>query len=316
MNKAGFLKALSDNPEPFTTGFSPLAAMMRNLFLRKPSLWPRFHVTVAKSLEGRKKAEVIELEVPMSDSMKEIQNAILECVEVSISELRKAGTGIELDDWTLDSALHKSFDVIVRRQLDPIWHRVSYRTRQIVNDLTVLRSILQYASLYSCTGDTDFYPVHFLPMMRSLSINILILFLRHISHHRGPIVKTSRLGFSWTQQTSFSKMRNEESILGSRSKVMRKLRRRLYQTPSGLFWKTSRNGRSLRRFSMKSNVMLTSTLLSRMTRMGRSSSCALTRLHVVSFGNMCRTCMFVHCSRTTQMTWKKRMPSRNHQRHL
>ena len=118
--------------------------MMHNLFLRKPSLWPRFHVTVAKSLEGHKKAEVIELEVPLTDSMRDIQNAILECVEVSVGELKKAGTGLELDDWTLDSALHRSFDVIVRRHLDPILHRVSFRTRQIVNDLTVLRSLLQY----------------------------------------------------------------------------------------------------------------------------------------------------------------------------
>ena len=117
--------------------------MMRNLFLRKPSLWPRFHVTVAKSLEGRKKAEVVELEVPMTNSMRDIQNAILECVEVSISELRRADTGLELDDWTLDSALHKSFDVIIRRQLDPLWHRISFKTRQIVNDLSDLRSILQ-----------------------------------------------------------------------------------------------------------------------------------------------------------------------------
>ena len=142
-NKSGFLKAFSDNPEPFTSGFAPLTASMRNLFLRKPSLYPRFHVTVAKSLEGRKKAEVVEFEVPMTDSMRDIQNAILECVEVSVSELRKAGTGLELDDWTLDSALHRSFDVIIRRQLDPVWHRVSFRTKQIVNDLTVLRGILQ-----------------------------------------------------------------------------------------------------------------------------------------------------------------------------
>lgn len=126
--------------------------MMRNLFLRKPSLWPRFHVTVAKSLEGRKKAEVIELEVPMTDGMRDIQNAILECVEVSIAELRKADTGLELEDWTLDSALHKSFDVIVRRQLDPIWHRVSYRTRQIVNDLSVLRSILHALLTYDAVS--------------------------------------------------------------------------------------------------------------------------------------------------------------------
>ena len=117
---------------------------MRNLFLRKASLWPRFHVTVAESLEGRRKAEVIELEVPMSDKMREIQNAVLECVEISIGELKKANTGLDMGDWTLDSALHRSFDIVIRRQLDHIWHRVSFRTRQIVNDLTDLRAILQY----------------------------------------------------------------------------------------------------------------------------------------------------------------------------
>lgn len=142
-NKQGFLKAFSDSPEPFTTGFSPLANSMRNLFLRKTSLWPRFHVTVAESLEGQRKAEVIELEVPMSEKMREIQNAVMECVEISIGELKKANTGIDVEDWTLDSALHKSFDVAIRRQLDHIWHRVSFRTRQIVNDLTDLRAILQ-----------------------------------------------------------------------------------------------------------------------------------------------------------------------------
>ncbi|MCJ1310312.1 hypothetical protein MMC25_003974 [Agyrium rufum] len=151
-NKTGFLKAFSDNPETFTQGFAPLSGMMKNLFLSKPSLWPRFHVTVAKSLEGKRKAEVIEFDVPLTDSMRDIQNAILECVEVSISELRKAGTGVELDDWTLDSALHRSFDMIVRRQLDPVWHRVSFRTRQIVNDLTVLRTILHALLTYDAVN--------------------------------------------------------------------------------------------------------------------------------------------------------------------
>lgn len=142
-NKVGFLKAFSDNPDPFTTGFSPLATMMRNLFLRKASLWPRFHVAVAQSLEGKKKAEVIELEVPMTDAMKEIQSAVMECVEVSIHELKKGNTGLEMEEWNLDSALTKNFDVMVRRQLDPNWHRVSWKTKQIVGDLTVLRGLLQ-----------------------------------------------------------------------------------------------------------------------------------------------------------------------------
>ncbi|KAI9880751.1 MAG: hypothetical protein M1830_000640 [Pleopsidium flavum] len=152
MNKGGFLKAFSDNPEPFTTGFAPLATMMRNLFLRKPTLWPRFHITVAKSLEGHRKAEVIELEVAMTDGMRDIQSAILDCVEVSIGELKKANTGVEMDDWSTDSALHKSFDAIIKRQLDPVWHRVSYRTRQIVNDLSVLRSVLHSLLTYDAVS--------------------------------------------------------------------------------------------------------------------------------------------------------------------
>ncbi|EQL00276.1 MUS38-like protein [Ophiocordyceps sinensis CO18] len=151
-NKVGFLKAFSDNPDAFATGFSPLATMMRNLFIKKTSLWPRFHVTVAQSLEGKKKAEVIELEVPMTDSMRDIQNAVMECVEVSIHELKKGNTGLEMDDWNLDSALLKNFDVMVRRQLDPNWHRVSWKTRQIVNDLSVLRGLLNNVVAYDAVS--------------------------------------------------------------------------------------------------------------------------------------------------------------------
>ena len=151
-NKVGFLKAFSDNPEPFTTGFAPLSTMMRNLFLRSVSIWPRFQVIVAQSLEGKKKAEVIELEVPMSESMRNIQNAILECVEVSIGELKKGNSGLEMEDWNVDSALHKQFDLVVRRQLDPVWHRVSWKTKQIVNDLTVLRGMLHTLLTYDAVS--------------------------------------------------------------------------------------------------------------------------------------------------------------------
>ena len=147
-NKTGFLKAFSDHPEPFTSGFAPLATTMRNLFVRKPSLWPRFHVTVARALEGRKKAEVVEFEVPMTAAMVAMQNAVLECVEVSISELRKAGTGIELDDWSVDSALHRNFSASIRRQLEPIRHRVSFRTLQVVKDLEILQGILHALITY------------------------------------------------------------------------------------------------------------------------------------------------------------------------
>lgn len=165
-NKRGFLKAFSDSPEPFTTGFAPLTNMLRNLFLRKASLWPRFHVSVAEALEGNRKAEVIELEVPMSAKMREIQNAVLECVEISIAELRKSNTGLDMEEWTLDSALHRNFDVSIRRQLDPIWHRVTFRTRQIVSDLTDLRGILQFVRAPALSFNANQASVLCLPMMR------------------------------------------------------------------------------------------------------------------------------------------------------
>ncbi|KAF3916020.1 hypothetical protein AA313_de0200891 [Arthrobotrys entomopaga] len=140
-NRSGFIKAFSENPDALSSGFSPLATIMRNLFIQKSSLWPRYHIRVAQSLEVRK-ADVIELEVSMTSAMQAIQNAALQCIEISISELRKGNIGLDIEDWSVDSALHRTFDVLIRRQLDPVWHRVSSRTRQIASDLTTLRTIL------------------------------------------------------------------------------------------------------------------------------------------------------------------------------
>lgn len=145
-NKDGFIKAFSDCPEPFTTGFAPLATMMKNLHLRTPSLWPRFHVSVADSLET-KQPEVIEINVVMTEAMQQIQTAILQCMETSLSEIKKGNSReLDMEDWNVESALHKNFDVIVRRQLDPVWHRVSWKTRQIVGDLKELREMLKYTT--------------------------------------------------------------------------------------------------------------------------------------------------------------------------
>ena len=150
----------------------------------------------------------------MTDSMRDIQQATLECVEASISELRRAGTGLELDDWTPDSALHWSFDVIVRRQLDPVWHRLSYKTRQIVSDLAVLRSILQYV-LARGQGLFLLMPLGTVPSshaMRSPLTNIWIRCWPLTSRLLGQQGKISRRGSSSTQQIPSSKRQDVEYI--------------------------------------------------------------------------------------------------------
>lgn len=49
---------------------------------------------------------------------------------------------LELDDFNVENAYFRSFDVIVRRQLDPVWHKVGPKTKQLVNDLSTLRRLL------------------------------------------------------------------------------------------------------------------------------------------------------------------------------
>ncbi len=50
---------------------------------------------------------------------------------------------LELDDFTVENSYFKSFDALVRRQLDPIWHKVGPKTKRLVADLTTLRNLLR-----------------------------------------------------------------------------------------------------------------------------------------------------------------------------
>lgn len=158
-NKFGFIKALSDVPENFS-GFSPLASVMRNLRVSQVFLWPRFHVEVDDSLTlkhlmytssrtGQLKrpqtadvSSVIEIEVELTESMKQIQTVIMACIEECLGRIKKLYAQIDIDFWNLDSAMSQNFDFIVRKQMDPIWHRLSSKTKRDVFDLTTLRQLL------------------------------------------------------------------------------------------------------------------------------------------------------------------------------
>ncbi|CAG8825795.1 24977_t:CDS:2, partial [Dentiscutata erythropus] len=57
---------------------------------------------------------------------------------------------LDLDDLTVENAFSRSFDRIVRRQLEPVWHRVGLKTKLLVGDLTILRKLLTYLVSYDC----------------------------------------------------------------------------------------------------------------------------------------------------------------------
>lgn len=46
---------------------------------------------------------------------------------------------------TIENNLFKSFHNMIKNQLEPIWHKLSPKTKQLVHDLALLRKLLQYA---------------------------------------------------------------------------------------------------------------------------------------------------------------------------
>jgi DNA excision repair protein ERCC-4 len=85
--------------------------------------------------------DVIELNQPMSKRMMEIQQAIMEVIYGCIQELRKACLDVDFSEFTLENAMFKKFDHVIQQQLNPIWHRLSPKTQQLVNDMKILRKL-------------------------------------------------------------------------------------------------------------------------------------------------------------------------------
>ncbi|CAE6448788.1 unnamed protein product [Rhizoctonia solani] len=150
-NTDGFIKAFSDQPEQFTYGMSPLKTIMKELHLRKVHIYPRFHEEVNKSLE-RRRADVVEIFPSMTAAMEEIHISLVQCMTATLQEIKRTNSTLDLDDINVESAYFRHFDAIVRRALAPVWHRVRPATKQLVNDLGVLRSLLVFLLSYDCVA--------------------------------------------------------------------------------------------------------------------------------------------------------------------
>lgn len=101
---------------------------------------------VSQDLE-RNPPEVVDIRVPMSPYMIGIQKAVIEVMDACLKEMRKTNK-VDVEDLTVENGLFKSFDEIVRRQLDPIWHTLGKKTKQLVSDLKTLRKLLDYLVRY------------------------------------------------------------------------------------------------------------------------------------------------------------------------
>ncbi len=148
-NDTGFIKAISENPEPFTQGFNQLEKMMK--WLKLPNnvlLYPRFHQVVKSELDYAN-VEVSELLLSQSARSRIVQMALVDLIDISLKELIRINPFLDQvgsDQGGMlvnfDAVLGRQFDVIVRQQLEPVWHQISFRTRQLVSELATLRALL------------------------------------------------------------------------------------------------------------------------------------------------------------------------------
>lgn len=152
-NKEGFIKAFSERADALVGGFSRVEKTLKFLRVDKLFLYPRFHQTVKEDLD-EVSLDVEELHVPMTNKMKIIQLGLMEVIEACLRELTKANPSLE--DVTTQAAIMASFDVHLRRQLDPIWHRISLKSKQLVGELRTLRLLLDYLVSYDAIAFCKF----------------------------------------------------------------------------------------------------------------------------------------------------------------
>ncbi|KAI4327200.1 hypothetical protein L6164_019689 [Bauhinia variegata] len=146
LNPDAYIRAFSDKPHAMVSGFAKAERTMKCLYVRKLHLWPRFQVCVSQELE-KEPPVVVDIRVPMTKYMMGIQKAIIEVMDACLKEMRKTNK-VDVEDLTVENGLFKSFDEIVRRQLDPIWHTLGKKTKQLVSDLKTLRKLLDYLVRY------------------------------------------------------------------------------------------------------------------------------------------------------------------------
>ncbi|KAJ3000988.1 hypothetical protein HDV02_000057 [Globomyces sp. JEL0801] len=147
-NKQGFIKAFSEEPMSFTGELNKLERMMKVLQLRHVHIWPRFHQSVIDSLDSVGHVELIEIRTPLTKSMKNIQSALLECINQSLIELKRLHSHLDIDEINFQSSLFRSFDQHLRQQLESVWHKTSSKTKELVNDLKTMRNLLFYLVSY------------------------------------------------------------------------------------------------------------------------------------------------------------------------
>lgn len=114
---------------------------MRNLFVKEIFLWPRFHALIQKNLKAFEPTS-IEFHIPMTPKMTQIQTNLLDLMNFIVKELKRINPYVDLEEVTVENCVTKKFQKVLQSQLDVIWNQLSAKTKLLITDLKVLRSLM------------------------------------------------------------------------------------------------------------------------------------------------------------------------------
>lgn len=145
-NETAFIKAFSDDPEGLIRGFSKAEKILKTLRISQLFLYPRFHVEINADL-SHSRVEIIEINSTLTQRMRMIQMSILGILESSIGDICKDNS-LNTDDFNVGLSVLGEFDSIIRQHLESDWHRVGFKTKQLLKEIRTLRNILTYSVDY------------------------------------------------------------------------------------------------------------------------------------------------------------------------
>ena len=71
-----------------------------------------------------------------------IQNSVLDLINGTVQELKLSNRSVDISELNAENALSKSFEKLIKIQLQPIWNQLSTRTKLLISDLKILRTIM------------------------------------------------------------------------------------------------------------------------------------------------------------------------------
>lgn len=174
-NRSGFIKGMSETAHSFCSEINRLDRAMRYMFLKRLSLWPRFHVNVTESFQKRASPEVIELRLPLTELMKKIQYSLMQLISTCLKEIARSNLSIlcDFENLSAENVICWNLRQYYARHFYPIWHQLNPKTKRTLDDIKLLKRLL-----FSLTSDdcVTFYQMvtSIQDGIKSLSMNSVI----------------------------------------------------------------------------------------------------------------------------------------------